>query len=107
MERTCLDFGGNNCQGKKTLMLLRHSKNFHIIPILFRYAGQVGYLIAGMKEVTEAQIGDTLYSHKEPVEPLPGFKLAKPMVFAGEQHTDSKTGNSFVFPAKVKELLGQ
>ncbi|XP_019408422.1 PREDICTED: translation factor GUF1, mitochondrial isoform X1 [Crocodylus porosus] len=47
------------------------------------YAGQVGYLIAGMKEVAEAQIGDTLYSHKEPVEPLPGFKSAKPMVFAG------------------------
>lgn len=47
------------------------------------YAGQVGYLIAGMKDVTEAQIGDTLYLHKQPVEPLPGFKSAKPMVFAG------------------------
>lgn len=57
-----------------------------MIPISFRYAGQVGYLIAGMKEVTEAQIGDTLYLHNQPVEPLPGFKSAKPMVFAGEAH---------------------
>ncbi|XP_076143628.1 translation factor Guf1, mitochondrial [Alosa pseudoharengus] len=47
------------------------------------YAGQVGYIIAGMKEVKEAQIGDTLYHHKQPVEPLPGFKPAKAMVFAG------------------------
>ncbi|XP_067844342.1 translation factor GUF1, mitochondrial isoform X2 [Heptranchias perlo] len=46
-------------------------------------AGQVGYLIAGMKEVKEAQIGDTFYLQKEPVEPLAGFKPAKPMVFAG------------------------
>lgn len=70
---------------------LKHesSKYFRII-ILFRYAGQVGYLIAGMKDVTEAQIGDTLYLHKQPVEPLPGFKSAKPMVFAGEELTCSK-----------------
>lgn len=47
------------------------------------YAGQVGYVIAGMKEVKEAQIGDTLYLQKQPVEPLPGFKPAKAMVFAG------------------------
>uniref|UniRef100_UPI00398E890E translation factor GUF1, mitochondrial isoform X2 n=1 Tax=Pristiophorus japonicus TaxID=55135 RepID=UPI00398E890E len=46
-------------------------------------AGQVGYLIAGMKEVKEAQIGDTFHLQKQPVEPLVGFKPAKPMVFAG------------------------
>ena len=45
-----------------------------------RYAGQVGYLYAGMKNATEAQIGDTFYHQNKPVEPLPGFKLAKPMV---------------------------
>lgn len=48
-----------------------------------RYAGQVGYIVAGMKDVKEAQIGDTLYHHKHPVEALPGFKPAKAMVFAG------------------------
>ncbi|KAL0974289.1 hypothetical protein UPYG_G00218340 [Umbra pygmaea] len=47
------------------------------------FAGQVGYVIAGMKEVKEAQIGDTLYHQKHPVEALPGFKPAKAMVFAG------------------------
>uniref|UniRef100_A0A7N9CA56 GTP binding elongation factor GUF1 n=1 Tax=Macaca fascicularis TaxID=9541 RepID=A0A7N9CA56_MACFA len=58
------------------------------------YAGQVGYLIAGMKNVIEAQIGDTLYLHKQPVEPLPGFKSAKPMVFAGMYPVDQSEYNN-------------
>lgn len=56
----------------------------HISHVLSRrFAGQVGYIIAGMKDVKEAQIGDTLYLQDQPVEALPGFKPAKPMVFAG------------------------
>uniref|UniRef100_M3ZPR2 GTP binding elongation factor GUF1 n=1 Tax=Xiphophorus maculatus TaxID=8083 RepID=M3ZPR2_XIPMA len=47
------------------------------------FAGQVGYIIAGMKDVKEAQIGDTLYCLERPVQALPGFKPAKAMVFAG------------------------
>uniref|UniRef100_A0A3B4UL18 GTP binding elongation factor GUF1 n=1 Tax=Seriola dumerili TaxID=41447 RepID=A0A3B4UL18_SERDU len=47
------------------------------------FAGQVGYIIAGMKDVKEAQIGDTLYLQEQPVKALPGFKPAKAMVFAG------------------------
>jgi len=47
------------------------------------YAGQVGYIITGMKTVQEARVGDTLYHTKQPVSPFPGFKPAKPMVFAG------------------------
>lgn len=47
------------------------------------YAGQVGYLISGMKTVKEARVGDTIYHAKRPVPVLPGFKPAKPMVFAG------------------------
>ncbi|XP_051054152.1 translation factor GUF1, mitochondrial isoform X3 [Phodopus roborovskii] len=58
------------------------------------YAGQVGFLIAGMKDVTEAQIGDTLYLHNHPVEPLPGFKSAKPMVFAGVYPVDQSEYNN-------------
>lgn len=50
-----------------------------------RFAGQVGYIIAGMKDVKEAQIGDTLYLQEQPVEALPGFKPAKAMVFAGKK----------------------
>jgi elongation factor 4 len=47
------------------------------------YTGQVGYLITGMKTVQEARVGDTIYHTKYPVPALPGFKPAKPMVFAG------------------------
>lgn len=47
------------------------------------YTGQVGYIIAGMKSVKDALVGDTFYLSKKPVTPLPGFKRSKPMVFAG------------------------
>ncbi|OQA36073.1 MAG: Elongation factor 4 [Candidatus Dependentiae bacterium ADurb.Bin331] len=47
------------------------------------YAGQVGYLVSGMKTVKEARIGDTICHAKKTVPPFPGFKPAKPMVFAG------------------------
>lgn len=47
------------------------------------YTGQVGYLISGMKTVKEARVGDTFYHAKKPVKAFPGFKPAKPMVFAG------------------------
>ena len=48
--------------------------------LICRYAGQVGYIIANMKKVEEAQVGDTLHHRGVEVEPLPGFKPAKPMV---------------------------
>lgn len=47
------------------------------------YAGQVGYIITGMKTVRDARVGDTIFHPKEPIKPFPGFKPAKPMVFAG------------------------
>lgn len=47
------------------------------------YAGQVGYIISGMKTVKEARVGDTICHAKKIVPPFPGFKPAKPMVFAG------------------------
>jgi elongation factor 4 len=47
------------------------------------YSGQVGYVITGMKTVKEARVGDTVYHTKKPVAPFPGFKPAKPVVFAG------------------------
>jgi GTP-binding protein LepA len=47
-------------------------------------AGSVGYIIAGMKEVRQARVGDTVTSAVTPAEkPLPGYQEAKPMVFAG------------------------
>ncbi|TXC87264.1 translation elongation factor 4 [Paraburkholderia azotifigens] len=47
-------------------------------------AGQVGFIIAGIKELTAAKVGDTVTTVKNPApEPLPGFKEVKPQVFAG------------------------
>lgn len=53
------------------------------------YTGQVGYLIAGMKTVREARVGDTFHHPKQQVEVLPGFRPAKPMVFAGIYPVDN------------------
>jgi len=47
------------------------------------FTGQVGFIICGMKTVREARIGDTFHHYRVPVEPLPGFKPARAMVFAG------------------------
>ncbi len=52
------------------------------------YAGQVGYVITGMKTVREARVGDTIFNiqkggSKRAEQAFPGFKPAKPMVFAG------------------------
>jgi len=47
-------------------------------------AGQVGYVIAGIKRVADAKVGETLTEAARPtVEPFPGYRDAKPMVFAG------------------------
>ena len=47
-------------------------------------AGEVGFLSATIKTVSDAKIGDTITDHENPAaEPLPGFEEIKPMVFAG------------------------
>lgn len=45
--------------------------------------GQVGYIVSGMRSTKEARVGDTLHHSRTTVEPLPGFKPAKHMVFSG------------------------
>lgn len=48
------------------------------------HAGEVGFVIAGIKEIHGAPVGDTLTLAKNPTEkPLPGFKKVKPQVYAG------------------------
>jgi len=76
-----------------TITLAQAGKDYEVLelglmypeqtPLDALYAGQVGYLITGMKTVKEARVGDTLYHAKKPVTPFPGFKPSKPMVFAG------------------------
>ena len=47
-------------------------------------AGEVGFVIAGIKEIEAAKVGDTITLANKPAsEPLPGFKEIKPQVFAG------------------------
>ena len=47
-------------------------------------AGEVGFIIAGIKEIRDARVGDTVTLAQNPAtDPLPGFKQVKPQVFAG------------------------
>jgi GTP-binding protein LepA len=47
-------------------------------------AGEVGYLITGLKDVTKLRVGDTLTTMRRPAtDPLPGYREVKPMVFCG------------------------
>ena len=47
-------------------------------------AGEVGFIIAGIKEIHGAPVGDTITLAREPADkPLPGFKKVKPQVYAG------------------------
>jgi GTP-binding protein LepA len=53
-------------------------------------AGEVGYVVTGLKDVSSLRVGDTLTSETRPAaEALPGYKDVKPMVFAGLFPTDS------------------
>lgn len=53
-------------------------------------AGNVGYLIAGIKDVHQAKVGDTVTHLKNgATNPLPGYKAVKPMVYSGLYPTNS------------------
>jgi len=52
--------------------------------------GEVGFVIANIKKISDCQIGDTLTDDKTPTtQPFPGFREIKPMVFAGLYPIDS------------------
>jgi GTP-binding protein LepA len=54
------------------------------VPIDELGVGEVGFLVANVKKISDAKIGDTVTESARPaVEPFPGFKELKPMVFAG------------------------
>jgi len=60
------------------------------LPVDSLSAGEVGFVIAGIKKVSDVAIGDTLTDDRRPApEPLPGFKEVKPMVFAGLYPVDA------------------
>jgi GTP-binding protein LepA len=89
---------GTMKKGSK-IRLLATSKDFEIVsvgafaphPIELDTlsVGEVGFVIANIKQVSDTKIGDTITESERPAEPLGGFKNVKPMVFAGIFPTDS------------------
>ena len=84
-------------------------------------AGEVGFLIANIKNVVDTKIGDTVTDDGDPaLEPLPGFEDIKPMVFAGlytvdaHEHTQLREAleklrlndSSFFFEPESSAALG-
>jgi len=61
------------------------------VPVKALVAGEVGYVITGLKDVSALRVGDTLTTRRGEAaeEPLPGYKEVKPMVFAGLFPSDS------------------
>ena len=59
-------------------------------PVKELMAGEVGLLIANVKEISDAKVGDTITDAKKPTDaPFPGFKEVKPMVFSGIYPVDA------------------
>ncbi len=46
-------------------------------------AGEIGYIVTGLREVAQCKVGDTIILRNSDSKPLPGYKEVKPMVFAG------------------------
>ncbi|MCL4492565.1 MAG: translation elongation factor 4 [Nitrospirae bacterium] len=84
-------------------------------------AGEVGYVVAGIKTVSDTKIGDTITDAKNPADAaLPGYKEIKPMVFCGfypvetHQYGELKTAldklrlndSSFSFEPETSSALG-
>jgi GTP-binding protein LepA len=60
-------------------------------PMASLEAGQVGYIVAGVKTVADARVGDTVGAADAPgLEPLPGFRNVQSMVFSGLYPIDSE-----------------
>jgi len=57
--------------------------------------GEIGFIVTGIKELSETKIGDTITDYQKPITiPLPGFKPSKPVVFCGLFPMDSSDFNS-------------
>ncbi len=81
--------------GKKTKMKIMSTKEEYLVdevgiftpkrqPTAFLKAGEVGYVVSGIKDIDGAPVGDTIADAAKPdVEALPGFAASQPRVFAG------------------------
>ncbi|HMK72585.1 MAG TPA: translation elongation factor 4 [Myxococcaceae bacterium] len=81
-------------RNKQAILLFSNRKTFEVQelgvfspfsqPVSQLQAGEVGILIAGVKEIHDAKVGDTVTEAARPcAEPFPGFQEVKPMVFSG------------------------
>ncbi len=82
--------------------------------------GEVGYLIAGIKDVGEAKVGETITDRARRAEPLEGYREPKPMVFCGlypvdgDEYTDLREAlerlrlndSSFTYDPETSGALG-
>ncbi len=78
-----------------TIKLMATGKEFNVVecgfmratnlePAQALYAGEVGYIAASIKTVSDARVGDTVTLRDRPApEPLPGYRAVQPMVFCG------------------------
>jgi GTP-binding protein LepA len=58
--------------------------NPYMTPVPALKAGEVGYLVAGIKNVVDTRVGDTITGARKPApKPLPGYQEVKPMVYCG------------------------
>jgi GTP-binding protein LepA len=91
---------GTVSQGDRTLLMAtqRESEILELgvfapdaVPIQSLATGEVGYVATGLKTVADCRVGDTLTLAARPAHaPLPGYRPAKPMVFAGFYPTSSE-----------------
>ena len=77
--------------GKEYLAEEIGALKLHKDPKAAMSAGQVGYIISGIKDAKEVQVGDTITSFVSPADnPIKGFEEVKPMVFAGIYPVDTE-----------------
>lgn len=92
-------FDGNVAPGQKIRLMKTH-RTYEVeevgifTPQMQRTAalhtGAVGYIIAGIREIDKAKIGDTITHHANPTStPLPGYREMKPLVFSGLYPADT------------------
>ncbi len=92
-----------------------------MIPAEKLFAGEVGYMMANVKNVSDTRVGDTITEALHPADkPLPGFKHIKPMVFSGLYPTAAENyaelreameklrlnDSSFTFEPETSNALG-
>jgi len=93
-------FSGQIKQDDQLLMMTTKAKTSpveigifapNLTPVDHLSSGEVGYIATGLKTVSECRVGDTITYAKDGVDkPLPGYRQAKPMVFAGVYPTEGE-----------------